>query len=1087
MSKTTSHFPLSPPPLLSAFLLALLSATPAVAQTQVDILVRTLDSLSLAAVNHWKISPDLKSYTPSGDPAQPGFDDSQWQNCTLDEQFFLDSCWIRKEVVLPDKILGTPLVGPMRFLLSVDDYGYLWINGDAKGRFNWSGEFELTSDAKQGERFVISIKAINTGGPLRLINAEIQTERLRSLRAKLENLSLSLRVGQKLLSFDTYQTNSARRNDPGTDRSRMDQNEKRQLAALLQSSADAFDLRAIVEGPEPRFDEAFMQFKTRIKPVSEYAKRFTLYFDANAHIDASWLWREKETIEVCNNTFRSVFNMMDARPDFTYTQSSAVYYDWMERLYPDTFTKMQKRVKDGRWEIVGGMWIEPDCNLPSGESWARQLLYAKRYFREKFNVDVKIGWNPDSFGYNGNMPMLYQQAGIDAFVTQKIGWNEVNVFPHRLFWWESPDGSRVLSYFPFDYVNEIKNPFQLVDWIRQFEANTGMTKMMVLFGVGDHGGGPSLDMMQRIDRLRDLVVYPTIEYGNTKRYLDWIRTHDLSALPVWKDELYLEYHQGTYTTQAAMKKGNRHSEALLTTVEKVGTIASLAGYPYDRGAVLDAWKHAMFNQFHDILPGSGIRESHIDAVEKYDSVKAIGSHELASALQSIARQVNTTKFKKGRAIVVFNPLSWTRTDVARVALERGDRNTYAIFDGEGKELPSQDVWTDRYTREILFIAKDVPSMGYKTFELRRQKPARYTSTLKSTFGGVENEFFKVALDPTSGWISSIIDKRTNREVLEGNANELQLLEDKPAAWDAWNIGLTGVSYPSSFRRIEVLELGPVRTILRLHRDFLKPGTRKQFPTEDFPSSFFTQDVILYAGLDRIDFVTAADWWEDKTMLKVAFPVNVKDTVATFEIPFGSIQRSTQLRDSWEQAKVEVPALRWADISQDDYGVSVLSDSKYGYDVKGNVIRLSLLRSPKWPDPTADRGKHTMTYSLYPHEGRWQRSQLVRRGYEVNYPLLSTVTDAHKGAFRDKHSFVQIAPENLVLTTLKLAEGSDDWVMQWYDAFGQESRARVTLPRNAKRIVRSNFLEEELNDIPVRGKEFDVATPKHGTVSVRVQF
>jgi alpha-mannosidase len=349
--------------------------------------------------------------------------------------------------------------------------------------------------------------------------------------------------------------------------------------------------------------------------VADFAKTFTLYFDANAHIDAAWLWRKAETKEVVKNTFASVLNMMRARPDFTYTQSAAAYYQWVATSYPDLFQGIKERVADGRWEVTGGMWIEPDCNLPSGESWMRQILYAKRFFRKELGVDVSIGWNPDSFGYNDNMPMFYANAGITAFITQKIGWNEKNVFPYRLFWWESPDGSRVLSYFPFDYVNTIDDPFRLVDWSRQFEANTGMTKMMILFGVGDHGGGPSLDMIDRIERLKTLDVYPAIEYGTTATYLSWIKAQDLSRVPTWKDELYLEYHQGTYTTQAAMKQRNRQSEVLLTNAEKFSSIASLYGRPYDSDALAHAWQGVLFNQFHDLLPGSGIREIYLDAAE----------------------------------------------------------------------------------------------------------------------------------------------------------------------------------------------------------------------------------------------------------------------------------------------------------------------------------------------------------------------------------------------------------------------------------------------------------------------------------------
>jgi alpha-mannosidase len=325
----------------------------------------------------------------------------------------------------------------------------------------------------------------------------------------------------------------------------------------LQSLATQVDVQALADGKMDKFNASIASVRSQLKPISDYAKRFTLFFDANAHIDAAWLWREKETIEVCKNTFSSVLNMMSARPDFTYTQSAAAYYDWMERFYPEIFKGIRQRVQDGRWEVVGGMWVEPDCNLPSGESWARHLLYAKRYFKNKLGVDVKIGWNPDSFGYNWNMPQFYLNAGVDAFITQKIGWNETNVFPHRLFWWEGLDGSRILAYFPFDYVNTIDDPFQLVDWLRQHEANTGIAKMMILFGVGDHGGGPSLEMIDRIERLKTLDIYPQIEYGTAGQYLGWLKSQNLDKIPTWKDELYLEYHQGTYTTQAKMKEYNR--------------------------------------------------------------------------------------------------------------------------------------------------------------------------------------------------------------------------------------------------------------------------------------------------------------------------------------------------------------------------------------------------------------------------------------------------------------------------------------------------------------------------------------------------
>ncbi len=1061
------------------------------AQTNVDRLAGALDSLGSLSFNHWKVSADLKGLRSIGDaPTKPGFDDAQWNTLSLNESIYPDSCWIRKEIVLPQNVLGAPISGPVRLLLSVDDYGYLWVNGESKGMFPWDGDFELTRNASPGQKFLIVIKAINTGGPLRLIRAEVTTAASKELRQSIEDLSLSLRVGQKLLSFDTYQTNARRKLDPGTDRSHMDRTEKLRLNDLLQSLAARVDVKALAAGDAAGYRRSVDVIRPLLRPVSEYARKFTLYFDANAHIDAAWLWRDAETKQVVRNTFSSVLNMMNARPEFTYTQSAAAYYDWMDKLYPDLFQGIKKRVAEGRWEVTGGMWVEPDCNLPSGESWMRHLLYAKRYFRKSLGADVKIGWNPDSFGYNGNMPMFYQNAGIDAFITQKIGWNATNVFPYRLFWWESPDGSRVLSYFPFDYVNTIDDPYQLVDWSRQFEANTGMTKMMILFGVGDHGGGPSLEMIDRIERLKTIDIYPTIEYGNTGTYLSWIRQQDLANLPVWKDELYLEYHQGTYTTQSAMKSNNRRSEVLLTNAEKFSTLATLYGKPY-RGADLEeAWRGVLFNQFHDLLPGSGIREIYIDAAERYAASMSIGTSELRASLEQIAGAVKAPSVK-GTPVVVFNALAWKRSDLVTLDLPEGSSPPqYSVADDRGTAVPSQIVSDGPRRHKLLFVADDVPPIGYKVYELRTGPAAAADAAAAAAAPGsvIESPLFRAEVDPASGWLKSLVDKRRGRELLTGAGNELQFLQDTPSAWDAWNIGLTGVQYPTTLRKVEIVERGPVRSVIRMTRDYLKPGTKKDFPTEDFPSTFITQDVILYQNLDRIDFTTNIDWWEEKTMAKVAFPLAVTDTAATYEIPFGSIRRSTGWRNSWDSAKVEVPAQRWADLSQDDYGVSLLNRSKYGYDIKGNVAQLSLLRSPKWPDPTADRGKHSIDYALYPHEGRVGSSMTVHRGYEYNNPLIPVM--AAKGSARTlpaSHSFVALSPGSLILTTVKKAEDEDAWIIQWYDAEGKDADGELTLPKAPSKVVLSDALEGTGTPVPSNGTTVRVHTKKHSMVTLKVTF
>lgn len=1058
-----------------------LLASRGLTQTAVDTLAADLQQQSTGTLDSWRYSTSF-----AGDPASPKFNDRSWATLKLDQRLTVDSCWIRKEVVLPAAYLGLPVKGTLRLLLTVDDYAYLWVNGRSQGRINWDGECVITTDAKPGQRFVIAVRAINTGGPLRLIRARLQPEGVDTLAARVEGLALSLRVGQKLLSGDTYQTNARQRFDPRTDLAQADPKVKGELRERLQAAARAFDRRVLRTGSRAAIVESVSRLREQLAPFRDFAKSFTLYFDANAHIDAAWLWREKETWEVCKRTFSSVLNMMNQRPDFTYTQSAAAYYHWMEQQQPDLFAGMSERIREGRWEIVGGMWVEPDCNLPAGESWARHLLYGKRYFKSKFGVDVKIGWNPDSFGYNGNMPMFYTQAGITTFVTQKIGWNETNVFPHRVFWWESPDGSRILSYFPFDYVNTIDDPYRLVDWVRQFEANTGFTKMMILFGVGDHGGGPSLEMIQRIENLKDLDIYPRIEYGTTAQYLDWLATQPLTNLPVWRDELYLEYHQGTFTTQAAMKKFNRTGETLLTNAEKFGTFATLAGAPYPQADLQEAWQDLLLMQFHDILPGSSIREVYIDATETYGRVRETGTRQLATALASLASQVNTSSVNAGRPLVVFNPLAWERTDIVWITLPDEMSGSYVVVDEQGSSIPHQIIQTSKYTRDLLFVARNVPSMGFATFTIRPSAttPAPIPRKFEET---IENNLYRIGIDTATGWLKSIVDKRSGRELLAGQGNELQLLDDQPTAWDAWNIGLTGKKYPLTYAGAHIVEHGPVRTILRIEHTYLKPGTKKDFPTEDFPTSFFTQDVILYNDLDRIDFGVDADWWEDKTMLKVAFPLTVRDSVATYEIPYGTITRSTQLRNSWETAKREVPALRWADVSSGGSGVALINADKYGHDIKGNEVRLSLLRSPRWPDPTADRGKHSTSYALLPHAGTWREAGIVRRGYEFNTPLLARFTDAHEGSLPPRHSFIRLSPQNLVLTTVKRAENSNAWVIQWYESEGRESPAELTLPALPKRVRTTNFLEEPGAEIPVAGATVRVPTPRHGVQTVLVEF
>jgi len=1034
----------------------------------IDQICTELETQLAIRFDDWKFTTSMVS-----DGWKPGYDDANWKTLKIHERIYPDSAWFRKTIVIPERILGTKVSGgTMKLLVSVDDAGFCWIDGENKGLFKWNGEYVLTDDPKPGQKFQVAIKAINTGGPMRLLEAKLDWDVVKPISDKVQDYVLSLRVGQKLLSDDTYLKTGRVQLDTGVDHSSVPQERRITLRKKLDEAAKMADLDALRKGDTKKFEQSLERSLGALKPVGKFAKEFTLIFDSNAHIDCAWLWRYLETINVAKNTFSSVLDMMEVRPDFTYTQSQAHLYWWMETMFPDVFQGIKKRVEDGRWELIGGMWVEPDCNLISGESWARQLLYGKRYFKEKFGVEIKSGYNPDSFGYNWNMPQFYRDAGIDAFITQKIGWNDTNMFPYRLFWWQGPDGSKLLTYFPNSYVNEVKDPYSLVDWLRQFEANTGFKKMLVLYGVGDHGGGPSLEMIDRIEELQKLEVFPTVVYGTTGKYLEWIRSHDLSDLPIWNDELYLEYHRGTYTSQSNTKKQHRESEQLFAVAEQLSTFASLYGPPFKNKDFMEGWRGVLFNQFHDILPGSSIYPVYKDSDELYHKSQEIAKHELKMSLHFISKLVDTNVGENGNAILIYNPLAWLRTDVVELELPENDRQVYSVFNEKGEDIPSQTVSAGRYRNKIIFVASDIPPMGYSVYELHGQKQPKSWENLKATQTSIENEFFVIQLDPDTGWLKSVFDKKAEREILAGPGNELQLFKDTPSNWDAWNIGL-GERYPSTFRSMELVESGPVRAVIRVKHDFLKPGVQKAYPTPNNPNSYFSQDIYVYRGIDRIDFVTEADWWEEHVMLKVAFNVTAKDTFATYEIPFGTIRRPTTMRTDWEKARFEVSQQHWSDLTDRSktFGVSLLNRAKYGGDIHGNVIRLSLLRSPKWPDPMADMGKHRIEYALYPHQKCWKGGMTVREGYAYNYPLMAKLVEAHPGLLPQSHSFISIEPANVVLHTVKVAEpensfsattagNSNPWVLRLFESYGKETDVIITVPNDVKRAVLSNILEED---------------------------
>ena len=827
-------------------------------------------------------------------------------------------------------------------------------------------------------------------------------------------------------------------------------------------------LSAFVSGKENEVHASMQAMMKQISADSKTIKNNMIHMVGNAHIDLAWLWPWTETVDVCEQTFENALDLMEANPDFTYAQSQAQTYEWIEKYHPDLFERIKKMVKAGKWIIVNGMWTEPDSNIPSGEAFVRQILYGQRYFRNKFNVTSDVAWTPDTFGYAWTLPQIYKKAGFDYFVTTKIWWNDVTRPKHHLFWWESPDGSKILTFLPEGYGS---NPTSenVLERLKRYQENTQQENLMVLYGKGDHGGGPSKQMLNQIDIMANVDYYPKVEYSTPGQFFKAVEATQ-SELPVVNDEMYLEYHRGCYTTQAKVKKYNRQLECLLETAEK---FSSFAGIPYPKKELDDAWKRTLFNQFHDILPGSSIPIVYEQAHASYDTALTETNLVLNRALESIAAQVNTRGY--GTPVVVFNPLSWTRNDLAIVDLPKEfHKKQLRVTDDQGWIVKSQSISGNR----LLFEVNEIPSVGYKVFFVQVGKTRKPKDLPIASAGKLENSSFTLLFDEKTGNITSIYDRKQKREILSGAGNELQFFEDIPDRYDAWNIGYTGKQWGNDpAPKMEIIESGGVRATFRI--------------TKQTGKSTFTQDVSLYRNYPVIEFRNQVNWHESHVLAKAAFNLDITSETATYEIPYGTIQRPTVPKTAADSAKFEVSAHKWIDLTdkKGDYGVSLLNDSKYGFDVKKNLMRITLLRSPKSPDPEADMGEHEFTYSLYPHAGDWQSAETYERAYELNYPLQAVWPKKHVGSRPGSQSFAQLEGDSgIALTTLKKAEDSDELILRFVEIHGKASKATCVLqdPVAKARVV--NLLEEPLpEEVDYAGQRININLKPYEIKSIAVQI
>ncbi len=770
---------------------------------------------------------------------------------------------------------------------------------------------------------------------------------------------------------------------------------------------------------------------------------------------------------------------MERYPDYHYSQSQPQLLQWLKEDVPELYARVKQRVAEGRFEPVGAMWIEADCNLTSGESLIRQIMHGTRFWQQEFGVKPRQIWLPDVFGYSAALPQIMRGCNIPTFMTTKISWNQFNRMPCDTFRWRGIDGSEVLTHFITAPSQDAKTTFYSYNGPLQPSDMTGTwmnyrqqdinDHLLYLHGWGDGGGGPTEEQMERMQIMADLPDFPQVRSGRAEDYFTELyqRVWENPRLPTWVGELYLEYHRGTYTTQARVKQANRRAELFYRDVELLNAWASLYGMPSRQAELNEGWRLVLLNQFHDVLPGSSIREVYDDAERIYAEARAIGKRIYDETLAVVLQHIPAGE----QDLFVLNTLAWERTDPIQVPAQLVP---YALTNQQdaliNQRSTAQQTTDWEGNKVFLLDGVRVPPCGVQVVPAAsnaRTGEVQLPSTARAAYADEEtivlqNEYHDLWIN-AQGEISRLYDRRAGRDVLVPGqtGNQLIAYEDRPLDFDAWDIDLFYEEKPYPVRAVtslRIIEEGPVRATVEIIRPYL--------------SSRITQRISLWRSSPRIDIATEIDWHERQTLLKAAFPLAINSTRATYEIQFGNVERPTHRNTSWDVARFETCAHRWIDLSEGGYGVSLLNDSKYGHDVHDNVVRLTLLKSAIYPDAHADEGLHRFTYSLLPHAGDWREAQTVRRAYELNVPVVCAA--GRKKAPNvsttgiTSSSFIQVDCTHVILETVKPAEDGAGLIVRLYEAHNQRGRGTLTFVTPLLSAQECNLLEEPISDAPYQG-------------------
>ncbi len=980
---------------------------------------------------------------------------SDWTTINIGDTWGGDdvTAFFEKTMTVPDAFAGKKIA----LLIYLGGDSLLSVNGKPyHGLDVFRNEVPLSDSAAAGETFEISIESYMQFQHVEPRTNAFMDAQLVTIDQELRDAYWDLWVVSKMLAI------------PDVDVSLSDFIETNlwdAMKGIPLQEADAAHFRQCVL-------DAAKQVRDTVYATDRFKGEGLMSLVGHSHLDVVYMWPHREYLRKVGRTHATMLRLMEAHPQFIFAQSQAKIYADMKEHFPHLFEQVKQRITEGRWEPIGAFWIEPDCNLVSGESFVRHILHGQRFFKEEFGITSRTCWQPDVFGLSWAMPQILARSGVKYFLTNKmVPWNDTNPWNLNNFWWEGMDGSRVLGIVPPGHFIGTVDPDVVATQWRNFADKSTIGQTLHIYGWGDGGGGVDLEMLESAKRYQDFPGLPRMAFSKAEDAFDKIAEKadalPEGKLPVLRDEIYLEAHRGTYTTKGRLKKLNRRSELLYRDAELLAAFAWAGGADWPAEQLDTGWKMLLNAQFHDAVPGTHVPPVYDDLKADYEKIREVGQ---AVCDVAFAHLVGV---RPGNDIVVFNSLPHEREDLVAVPAAMIEGKTLA--DANGKALPQQEITDlDGTQRRLVAIDEIAPVSFHRLVPLPRERTGG-GSFVSVTDLTLENALLRATFNER-GQLVSLLDKPHGREsLIEGQAgNVFQLFEDTPGKYDAWDIVETYQDHPIDIGgdvTVTLDESGPLRASLRIERTL---GQSK-----------LTQRVSLEAGRPHLVFETQIDWVERQRLLKVAFPVEINANSATYDIAYGNIARATQPRNPYEQARFEVSAHQWMDLSQADYGLSILNDGKYGCDVRGKVMRLTLLKGSIHPDPQSDMETHHFRYALYPHTGDWRQAKTIQHAAAFNVPCHVWPMPPESSIELDTPLLRLDAQDRLTLEAVKVSEDGQDLIIRVVDRHNALTHAKLSLSVPVAEAWSCDLMENKESPLEIKRGEIEFTVKPYEIVTIRV--